>query len=59
MIDHARAHREGKRYGAFYEGHLAYRQDLRLDVCPYVDGEQARAWRNGWRYARLSGKEKR
>jgi len=57
VIDRARAHREGKRYGAFFEGHRAYGQGLRLDECPYASRDQARAWRNGWRYARAQEAE--
>jgi len=43
VIDRARAHREGKRYGAFFEGHRAYGQGLRLDECPYASPRRKRA----------------
>lgn len=51
MIDRATARREGRRYGAFFDGHRAYREGLHIEDCPYDRGERAQAWRNGWRYA--------
>jgi len=50
-IERAKARREGRRYGAFFEGHRAYREGLPLEDCPYARGDRAQAWRNGWRYA--------
>ena len=50
MIDRAKARREGRRYGAFYEGYHAHLDGVAFDDCPHR-GELARAWRNGWRYA--------
>ena len=49
-IERAKARREGRRFGAFYEGHSAYLDGVGLEDCPHR-GELARAWRNGWRYA--------
>ncbi len=50
-IERAKARREGKRYAAFYQGHKAFYSGEGIDTCPYADGEQAGAWRNGWKYA--------
>ena len=50
MIDRAKARREGRRYGAFFEGHSAYLDGVSFEDCPHR-GELAQAWRNGWRYA--------
>jgi len=50
MIDRAKARREGRRYGAFYEGYRGYLDGVAFDDCPHR-GELARAWQNGWKYA--------
>jgi len=49
-IERSKAGREGRRYGAFYEGHCAYLAGVRFEDCPHR-GALAHAWRNGWRYA--------
>lgn len=49
-IERAKARREGRRYGAFFQGHRAYREGLGLQDCPH-QGDLAQAWRNGWKYA--------
>ena len=50
VIDRAEARREGKRYSAFFQGHRARVTGEPIDACPYPEGEEADAWRSGWRY---------
>ncbi len=39
-------------FGAFFKGFCAYRLNLwRAVVCPYPQGELARAWMAGWQAA--------
>ena len=49
--ERAKARREGRRYGAFFEGHSAYLDGMGIDECPHRSPGLARAWRNGWKYA--------
>jgi len=54
-VDANQVARRSAPVGAFVQGSLAAKRGAAIEACPYADGPDAIAWRNGWRYARGEG----